>query len=78
MLKRKTASVYSTVILYAGDVISDGSGNQFLVTNVIASENTVSATDYSYLVDAILQTGTFSAGDTFVVGVKSIECYKLI
>jgi len=72
-LNERPLQFYSTVILYAGDVISDGSGNQFLVTNVIASENTVSATDYSYLVDAILQTGTFSAGDTFVVGVNPLN-----
>ena len=64
---------FTTVILYAGDVISDGSGNQFFVTNVYEKENTISGTDYYYVVDALLQTGSFSNGDTFVVGVNPLN-----
>jgi hypothetical protein len=72
-LNERPLQFYSTVILYAGDVISDGSGNQFLVTNVIESQNTVAGTDYYYLVDCTIQTGLFSAGDTFVVGVNPLN-----
>jgi hypothetical protein len=64
---------FSTVILYAGDVISDGAGNICIVNNVYDGNNTVSGTDYYYVVDATLQSGTFSNGDTFVVGVNPLN-----
>jgi len=72
-LNERPLQFYSTVILYAGDIISDGSGNQFLVTNVIESQNTVAGTDYYYLIDCTIQTGSFTAGDTFVVGVNPLN-----
>jgi hypothetical protein len=64
---------FSTVILYAGDIISDGAGNICIVNNVYDGNNTVSGTDYYYVVDATLQSGTFSNGDTFVVGVNPLN-----
>jgi hypothetical protein len=51
----------TNIILYAGDIISDVSGNSALVTNVFES---VSA-PYNYFVDCTLSTGSFTSTQTY-------------
>ena len=55
------------IILYAGDIVSDGSGNSAVVTNVY--EN-ISA-PYKYFVDCTLSTGSFTAAQTYTLNLTN-------
>jgi hypothetical protein len=61
----------SNYIMYAGDIMSDGSGNSFIVTNVHAS---VSGS-YNYYVYASLLAGSFTAATNYTVNIQnSSDC----
>ena len=61
---------YSPTILYAGDIVSDGT-NAFLVNNVIEQQNIVSAVTYNYVVQATRQQGSFSINTNYTVSVQN-------
>ena len=61
----------SNYIMYAGDIMSDGSGNSFIVTNV---HEAVSGS-FNYYVYATLQTGSFTAATNYTVNIQnSSDC----
>ena len=61
----------SNYIMYAGDIMSDGSGNSFIVTNV---HEAVSGS-FNYYVYAALQTGSFTAATNYTVNIQnSSDC----
>jgi hypothetical protein len=61
----------SNYIMYAGDIMSDGSGNSFIVTNV---HEAVSGS-FNYYVYATLQTGSFTAATNYTVNIQnSTDC----
>ena len=53
------------VQLYAGDVLSDGSGRSFEVQNVYPEVDSI----YNYFVDTTLSTGLFIAGQTYTLNI---------
>lgn len=55
------------IILYAGDIVSDGFGNSAVVTNVYES---ISA-PYNYFVDCTLSGGSFAAAQTYTLNVTN-------
>ena len=55
------------VQLYAGDVLSDGSGRSFEVQNVYPEVNSI----YNYFVDTTLSTGLFIAGQTYTLNITN-------
>jgi hypothetical protein len=61
----------SNYIMYAGDIMSDGSGNSFIVTNVHAE---VSGS-FNYYVYASLLSGSFTAATNYTVNIQnSTDC----
>jgi hypothetical protein len=61
----------SNYIMYAGDIMSDGSGNSFIVTNVHAE---VSGS-FNYYVYASLLSGSFTAATNYIVNIQnSTDC----
>ena len=61
----------SDYIMYAGDIMSDGSGNSFIVTNVHAS----TSGSYNYYIYANLLSGSFGAASTYTVNIQnSTDC----
>jgi hypothetical protein len=61
----------SDYIMYAGDIMSDGSGNSFIVTNVHAS----TSGSYNYYIYANLLSGSFVAASTYTVNIQnSTDC----
>jgi hypothetical protein len=55
------------VQLYAGDVLSDGSGRSFEVQNVYPEVDSI----YNYFVDTTLSTGLFIAGQTYTLNITN-------
>jgi hypothetical protein len=55
------------VILYPGDILSDGSGRSFQVQNVYPDVNSI----YNYFVDATLNTSSFTAGQTYTLNITN-------
>lgn len=55
------------VILYPGDILSDGSGRSFEVQNVYPDVNSI----YNYFVDATLNTSSFTAGQTYTLNITN-------
>ena len=55
------------VQLYAGDVLSDGSGRSFEVQNVYPEVDSI----YNYFVDTTLSTGLFVAGQTYTLNITN-------
>ena len=61
----------SNYIMYAGDIMSDGSGNSFVVTNV---HSAVSGS-FNYYVYANLLSGSFTAATNYTVNIQnSSDC----
>jgi hypothetical protein len=61
----------SNYIMYAGDIMSDGSGNSFIVTNV----HTSVSGSYNYYVYASLLAGSFTAATNYTVNIQnSSDC----
>lgn len=57
----------TNIQLYAGDTLSDGSGNTFEVQNVYPEVSGI----YSYFVDASFFTGAFTAGQTYTLNITN-------
>lgn len=55
------------VQLYAGDILSDGSGRSFTVQNVYPEVNS----SYNYFVDGTLNTSSFTAGQTYTLNITN-------
>ena len=61
----------SDYIMYAGDVMSDGAGNSFIVTNV----NAAVSGSYNYYIYANLISGSFAEASTYTVNIQnSSDC----
>ena len=57
----------TNIQLYAGDTLSDGSGNTFEVQNVYPEVSGI----YNYFVDAGFFTGAFTAGQTYTLNITN-------
>ena len=57
----------TNVILYPGDILSDGSGRSFEVLNVYPDVNSI----YNYFVDGTLNTSSFTAGQTYTLNITN-------
>jgi hypothetical protein len=57
----------TNIELYAGDTLSDGSGNTFEVQNVYPEVSGI----YNYFVDAGFFTGAFTAGQTYTLNITN-------
>lgn len=57
----------TNIELYAGDTLSDGSGNTFEVQNVYPEVNGI----YNYFVDAGFFIGAFTAGQTYTLNITN-------
>jgi hypothetical protein len=57
----------TNIELYAGDTLSDGSGNTFEVQNVYPEVSGI----YNYFVDTTFATGSFTAGQTYTLNITN-------
>jgi len=57
----------TNVILYPGDILSDGSGRSFEVQNVYPDVSS----SYNYFVDGTLNTSSFTAGQTYTLNITN-------
>jgi hypothetical protein len=57
----------TNIELYAGDTLSDGSGNTFEVQNVYPEVSGI----YNYFVDTTFSTGAFTAGQTYTLNITN-------
>ena len=55
------------VILYPGDILSDGSGRSFTVQNAFPEVSS----SYNYFVDGTLNTSSFTAGQTYTLNITN-------
>ena len=57
----------TNIELYAGDILSDGSGNTFEVQNVYPEVSGI----YNYFVDTTFSTGAFTAAQTYTLNITN-------
>jgi hypothetical protein len=55
------------LIVYAGDVLADSSGNSFVVTNVYPDVSSI----YNFFVDGNLLSGSFNSSQTYTLNVQN-------